>query len=143
MKPLDRRSFLKNSLLGAAAVTLARQQPSASQITAGLTPVAAPSAAPGIIDTNVTLFHWPFRALKYRDTKALVAKRALVQRINRALRKDDEVLKATRGARARSDLGEFYVVDTVRNAITDKRVDLEALGRKLDVLQAWEAMTDG
>ncbi len=28
----------------------------------------------GIIDTNVNLFNWPFRALKYRDTKALVAK---------------------------------------------------------------------
>jgi hypothetical protein len=30
--------------------------------------------SPGIIDTNVNLFDWPFRALKYRDTKALVAK---------------------------------------------------------------------
>lgn len=28
---------------------------------------------PGIIDTNINLFDWPFRALKYRDTKALVA----------------------------------------------------------------------
>src|SRR5207247_8018328 len=26
------------------------------------------------IDTNVNLFNWPFRALKYRDTRALVAK---------------------------------------------------------------------
>jgi predicted TIM-barrel fold metal-dependent hydrolase len=35
-------------------------------------PVA--SSAPGIIDTNVHLFDWPFRRLKYAATSALVAK---------------------------------------------------------------------
>jgi len=30
--------------------------------------------APGIIDTNVNLFDWPFRKLKYGETAALVAK---------------------------------------------------------------------
>ena len=74
MKPLDRRSFLKNSLLGATAVSLAGEEPLASQTAAGGAPGANPSEAPGIIDTNVNLFNWPFRALKYRDTKALVAK---------------------------------------------------------------------
>ena len=64
MKPIDRRSFLKSSLLGAAAVSIAARGAD----------VAASSAAPGIIDTNVNLFSWPFRALKYRDTGALVAK---------------------------------------------------------------------
>ena len=29
---------------------------------------------PGIVDTNINLFDWPFRALKYRDPGALVAK---------------------------------------------------------------------
>src|SRR4026208_1928640 len=66
MKPIDRRSFLKNSLLGAAAVSVAAQPAARS--------VAASAGPPGIIDTNVNLFDWPFRALKYRDTKALVAK---------------------------------------------------------------------
>ena len=74
MRPLDRRSFLKNSLLGATAVSLAGQQPLTSQTAADSAPMATPSEAPGIIDTNVNLFNWPFRALKYRDTKALVAK---------------------------------------------------------------------
>ena len=96
MKPIDRRSFLKNSLLGVAAVPLAGlrraeavpahtapkgsgpakagPQPSASQTGADSATVATPSEAPGIIDTNVNLFNWPFRALKYRDTKALMAK---------------------------------------------------------------------
>src|SRR5437867_3430071 len=74
MKPLDRRSFLKNSMLGAAAVSLPGHQALASQTTALKSPAASSSRAPGIIDTNVNLFSWPFRALKYRDTKALVAK---------------------------------------------------------------------
>ena len=72
MKPIDRRSFLKNSLLSATAASLASHQSWAAPAAAG--PATSASAAPGIIDTNVNLFDWPFRALKYRDTKALVAK---------------------------------------------------------------------
>ena len=72
MKPIDRRSFLTSSLTGATAVSLAGPRLLAAQTAA---PAAATSsAALGIIDTNVNLFEWPFRALKYRDTKALVAK---------------------------------------------------------------------
>src|SRR6185503_4678785 len=48
--------------------------PLAAQTAAGSAAVGRSSRAPGIIDTNVNLFDWPFRALKYRDTKALVAK---------------------------------------------------------------------
>jgi hypothetical protein len=71
---MDRRHFLKSSLLSAAAVSFADPPRLAAQ---GATPAAAPDAvlaSPGIIDTNVNLFEWPFRALKYRDTHALVAK---------------------------------------------------------------------
>jgi predicted TIM-barrel fold metal-dependent hydrolase len=64
MKPIDRRNFLKSSLLGAAAVSFAARGGA----------VAASFKAPGIIDTNVNLFSWPFRVLKYRDTRALVTK---------------------------------------------------------------------
>src|ERR1041384_1058146 len=74
MKPIDRRSFLKSSLLGAAAVSLPVHQPLPAQTVGGSVAVETSSQAPGIIDTNVNLFSWPFRALKYRDTKALVAK---------------------------------------------------------------------
>ena len=74
MQPLDRRSFLKNSLLGAATVSIPGYEPLAAQTAARNDPVVSSSQAPGIIDTNVNLFDWPFRALKYRDTKALVAK---------------------------------------------------------------------
>jgi len=74
MKPIDRRRFLKDSLLGTAVVSLAGRQPSASQTAARNAPVVSSSQALGIIDTNVNLFNWPFRALKYRDTRALAAK---------------------------------------------------------------------
>src|SRR5713226_3771088 len=73
MKPIDRRGFLKNSLLSATAVSLAGHQSLSAQTAARDAQVNG-SLAPGIIDTNVNLFDWPFRALKYRDTKALVAK---------------------------------------------------------------------
>src|SRR6266516_7330427 len=69
MRPIDRRRFLRNSLLGATAVSLAGQQRLSSQ-----SAPASPSEPLGIIDTNVNLFNWPFRALKYRNTNALVAK---------------------------------------------------------------------
>jgi hypothetical protein len=74
MKPSDRRSFLKHSLLGAAAVSFADQHLLPAQTAARNAGVAAPSEAIGIIDTDVNLFGWPFRALKYRETKSLVAK---------------------------------------------------------------------
>jgi hypothetical protein len=60
---LDRRSFVKASLLSAALPLAARAaQP------------GTPPAAPGIIDCNVHLFDWPFRKLKYGRTAALAAK---------------------------------------------------------------------
>jgi len=72
MKRIDRRRFLKDSVLGAAAVSLAKPRALMAQKAARGT--GASPAAPGIIDTNVNLFDWPFRALRYRSTKALVAK---------------------------------------------------------------------
>ena len=71
-KPIHRRTFLKQSLLGAAAVSLGGHGPVGAQ-TAALN-AAGSARAVGIIDTNVNLFDWPFRALKYRNTRALVAK---------------------------------------------------------------------
>jgi uncharacterized protein len=74
MKPIDRRSFLKSSLASVTAVALPGEHPLVAEASAHNAPVVSSSQAPGIIDTNVNLFSWPFRALKYRDTKGLVAK---------------------------------------------------------------------
>lgn len=73
MNHLNRRSFLKNSLLTSAALSLSGGLPVAPTTAAAATP-ARSSSATGLIDTNVNLFSWPFRKLKYSDTKALVAK---------------------------------------------------------------------
>lgn len=67
MNPIDRRSFLKTSVLTAAALSLTTEQQAARAAT-------TPSKATGIVDTNVNLFSWAFRKLKYSDTKALVKK---------------------------------------------------------------------
>lgn len=67
---LDRRNFLRSSLLTAAAGPLVL--PNAFQNPAG--DVDPKAESPGIVDTNVHLFDWPFRRLKYRQTSALLAK---------------------------------------------------------------------
>src|SRR5881392_3676989 len=64
MNQINRRTFLQQSIATAAATSILMERSS----------VAASFRAPDIIDTNVNLFDWPFRALKYRNTKALVAK---------------------------------------------------------------------
>jgi hypothetical protein len=71
-KNLDRRDFLQASLLPAAALPWLASD--AARAVAGPADLSAPGAAPGIIDTNVHLFEWPFRRLKYSQTPALVAK---------------------------------------------------------------------
>ncbi len=70
-RPLDRRSFVKASLLPAAfpiasglATTALGSEPAPAPVTAG----------PDIVDCNVHLFDWPFRKLKYARTEPLIAK---------------------------------------------------------------------
>ncbi len=71
-----------------------------------------------------------------------VSRRALIQRINRALRKDDKILKTARSERVRLDLGDYYIINTRRNLLTDKQIDLESLGRELDALADYERLED-
>jgi ribose 5-phosphate isomerase len=74
--------------------------------------------------------------------KVPVTERALIQRINRAFKKENEFLclKTTRGDRWRSDLGNYYLVDMNRNTIEAQHVDLEKLGRELNVLAPYETL---
>jgi hypothetical protein len=75
--------------------------------------------------------------------KVPVTVRALIARINRKLKASDEVLKATRGeGRARQEFGDFYVLDFNRNAVMQKNVDPEQLGRELGVLKPWEEVQE-
>lgn len=80
--------------------------------------------------------------MKKKIMRVPVTERAVMQRINRKFRTEDGApareLKKTRGARAKLDLGDFYVLDTERNFIDEHHVDPEALGRELGVLSESE-----
>lgn len=67
-----------------------------------------------------------------------VSERAVVQRINRKLAARGKKLKKCRGAYWREKLGEYYILHVAHDCIDDSHVSLEALGRELKVLGAWE-----
>lgn len=77
-----------------------------------------------------------------KTLKIPVSPRALIQRINRKLRDENEVVRAARGERAKQQLGDFYRLDVDRNAVVQTDVDLEELGRELGVLSAAEVLDD-
>jgi hypothetical protein len=64
--------------------------------------------------------------------------RAVIQRINRALLKQGEVLRASRGWRAQMDVGHYFLVDIDKNFIVRKDVDLERMAKELGVLKPYE-----
>ena len=73
MKKVSRRIFVSNSLGAAAALSF----PFAAKSKAAdhRSPLVDDNEdAPDIIDTNVNLFDWPFRKLKYGKTKLLLEK---------------------------------------------------------------------
>lgn len=61
---------------------------------------------------------------------------ALIARINRKLRREDRMLKVSRGDRWRSYQGDMYVLDVARNQLVDDHVNPVILGRELGVLSA-------
>ncbi len=70
---LDRRSFVKAALVPAALAIL-DNSPARRPAEGAESPPEEAAAGPEIIDTNVHLFRWPFRGLKYDRTEALVQK---------------------------------------------------------------------
>jgi len=73
---------------------------------------------------------------------ATISRRALLQRINRALGSENQVLRATRGEMDRAELGDYYIVDVARHAVTKKNVDPVKLGLDLGVLRKYERLVD-
>jgi len=73
--------------------------------------------------------------------KVPVSPRALLQRINRALRSNLRGVRKARGDRW-PELGEYYLMDFNRNTILRMKVDLEQLGRELEVLQPFEQLEE-
>ena len=79
-----------------------------------------------------------------KANKVPISERALMQRLNRKLGKEQLALKKTReDSRAWSNLGDFYVLDIHTNSIADSKltvVDLERMGREHKVLADFEAL---
>jgi hypothetical protein len=71
-----------------------------------------------------------------------VSKRAVLQRINRKLRKNMEMVRTLRGHRWQSDGGRFFRVDLDRNVLIQKHVDLDQLAKDLGVLYPYEEIVD-
>jgi hypothetical protein len=74
-------------------------------------------------------------------TKIPVTTRAVVQRINRKLKLDSEMLKAARG-QMRQEVGDYHVIDWNKKYVTHTRVNLEKMARDLDVLKPWEEVKE-
>lgn len=79
---------------------------------------------------------------RHKNHRASVGRRALIQRINRALAKRGDLLKTTRSDKWRNELGDYYTVDLQQNTVVEKHVELESLGRKLKVLADYERLEE-
>ncbi len=77
--------------------------------------------------------------MRTKSGKVPVSERALIQRINRCLNKSDEYIKKARGV-AVNTIGQFYRVDFYSNAVIERDVDIEELGRKIGALQGYEEL---
>ena len=71
-KNLSRRGFISAMSGGSLAAGIAATLPALGNMTHDSNVFPGPN--PDIIDTNVNLFKWPFRRMKYGDTRSLVAK---------------------------------------------------------------------
>jgi hypothetical protein len=71
-----------------------------------------------------------------------VTERALIQRINRRLAKEDCQLRVSRGARAELELGRYYIIDPYRNVIENTHLGIEELGRELGCFGDFETLVE-
>jgi hypothetical protein len=79
--------------------------------------------------------------MKTKAGKIPVTMRALIQRINRKLAKEDfgppgEQLRKSKRS------GVYYIINFRGNYVTHMDVDVEGLGRELGVLREWEQVEE-
>jgi hypothetical protein len=72
------------------------------------------------------------------EQRVSVTARALVQRINRQLKKNGVVLKRARGEKAVSEKGEYYIIDESSDTLFGMEINIEEYGRELGVLKPFE-----
>jgi DNA-binding Lrp family transcriptional regulator len=69
-----------------------------------------------------------------------VTVKALLQRVNRRLRENDQKVCRARSERVRLGLGAFYAIDEKRRLILGKDVNLEQVARELGALKPHEEL---
>ena len=80
---------------------------------------------------------------KNSKEKVKLSERAVLARVNRALAKEDEIIRICReDSRWHPELGRFYSVDLSQNVIMSKHVDLEKWARELKVMKPYEILVD-
>ncbi|MFO1042222.1 MAG: hypothetical protein U0941_10575 [Planctomycetaceae bacterium] len=77
-----------------------------------------------------------------KGIKAVVSKRAVIQRINRKLATEGQKLKTSRSVSEQSNFGEFYIIDMTSNFVVAYPVDLTDTARELGCLGGWEAVEE-
>jgi hypothetical protein len=82
--------------------------------------------------------------MKRGQKKVEVSRRAVIARINRALKPDNEQLRITRSERMRQQVGDWYIIDHSRNlmGLADNWSSLDQVARDLGVLKAWEVIEE-
>ncbi len=76
-----------------------------------------------------------------KQQRVPVSVRAVIQRINRRLKKDGQKLVCHRGWLAHcQQRGKYYVVSTTTGRMIEGLVDLEKLARREHALELWEEL---
>jgi hypothetical protein len=73
--------------------------------------------------------------------KITITFRSLLQRLNRRLAQDNEIIRSPRGRASRESMGDYYLLDTKLNGVVKldlSPAEIENMGRELGVLKAWE-----
>ena len=63
-----------------------------------------------------------------------ISKSALVQRINRLLAENHEMIRKTKHAKWHDELGDYYIIDFDHNQVIEKHVDIMKKGKELGVI---------
>ena len=69
-----------------------------------------------------------------------VTRRAVIQRINRRLKKYGQLLLARRGHGDQCETGHYYLVSTDEGRLIERDVDLEKVARREGALELWEKL---
>jgi hypothetical protein len=72
------------------------------------------------------------------NAERTVSKRALLRRINRKLAKKWEAIRTSRSWGERHNLGEYHLIDILRNAVIDSHMDPAIFAREIGVLHEIE-----